>query len=196
MKLYSSYLTGHSLFQKTYACANHSFFCPGMNKDIYSFISKCDIFPCNKGELIRPPSTLHPYLFQPLSAQISLWDSLWGYPRKVTNQLSWWLLTWCPNMLTSMHLHTSSLWPWSPKYSLIRFLNYMAFLHPYCVTGTPYSLVSSGRNSSNFKELNKKWSLPIMLRQMTKLRKLINVWTCICIDFHLKRSTSGSNGFL
>lgn len=31
-----------------------------MKKDILNFVSKCGTCQCNKGELIKPPNTLHP----------------------------------------------------------------------------------------------------------------------------------------
>jgi hypothetical protein len=67
-ELHSSAIAGHFGLQKTYAHARHSFFWPGMKKDIYSFISRCDICQCNKGELIKPRGT-----FQPLPIPSSIW---------------------------------------------------------------------------------------------------------------------------
>lgn len=58
-ELHSSSLVGHSKFHKTYDRAQCSSFWPGMMKDIYTFVSECDIFQHNKGELIRPLGTLH-----------------------------------------------------------------------------------------------------------------------------------------
>jgi hypothetical protein len=59
-KLHSSTLARYSSFQKTYAHAQRSFFWLGMKNDIYTFVSECDIFQHNKGELIRPLGTLQP----------------------------------------------------------------------------------------------------------------------------------------
>ena len=80
-ELHSSAIAGHSSFQKTYAHARCSFFSLGMKKDIYSFISKCDICQCHKGELIKPPGTL-----QPLPIPTSIWiaismDFIVGFPK-------------------------------------------------------------------------------------------------------------------
>ena len=52
-----------------------------MKKDIYSFISECDICQHNKGELIKPPGTL-----QPLPIPASIWkdismDFIVGFPK-------------------------------------------------------------------------------------------------------------------
>ena len=52
-----------------------------MKKDIYTFISECDICQRNKGELIRPLGTL-----QPLPIPTSIWidismDFIMGFPK-------------------------------------------------------------------------------------------------------------------
>ena len=52
-----------------------------MKKDIYTFICKCDICQCNKGELIKPLGTL-----QPLPILASIWtnismDFIVGFPK-------------------------------------------------------------------------------------------------------------------
>jgi hypothetical protein len=52
-----------------------------MKKDIYTFISECDICQCNKGELTRTPGTL-----QNLPIQGSIWidismDFIVGLPK-------------------------------------------------------------------------------------------------------------------
>jgi hypothetical protein len=70
-ELHSSSIAGHSGLQKTYACARHSFFWPGMKKDIYNFIYECDICKHHKGELIKPLETL-----QPLPIQTSIWTDI------------------------------------------------------------------------------------------------------------------------
>ena len=70
-ELQSLAIAGHSGFQKTYARALHSFFWLGMKKDIYHFISECDICQCNKGEVIKTQGTP-----QPLPIPTSIWTDI------------------------------------------------------------------------------------------------------------------------
>ena len=72
MELHSSSLTGHSGFWNTYARPWFYFFCPGMKKDIGTFVSKFDTFQWNKGELVKPLGTL-----QPLPILSSIWNGIY-----------------------------------------------------------------------------------------------------------------------
>ena len=52
-----------------------------MKKDIYTFVYECDIYQCNKDELIKSPSTL-----QPLPIPNFIWtdismDFIVGFPK-------------------------------------------------------------------------------------------------------------------
>ena len=62
---------GHLGFQKTYACALHSFFWAGMKKDIFHFVTECEVYQRNKGETIKSLGSLQPF---PIPA--SMWTTI------------------------------------------------------------------------------------------------------------------------
>jgi len=60
-ELHSSPTAGHSGFQKTCARTRHSFFWIGMKRDILTFVAKCDVCQCHKGETVKSLGTLQPF---------------------------------------------------------------------------------------------------------------------------------------
>lgn len=60
-EFHSSRVAGHLVFHKTYAWPCCSFFCTGMKHVILTFVAKCKVCQCNKGETIELPGTLQPF---------------------------------------------------------------------------------------------------------------------------------------
>jgi hypothetical protein len=70
-ELHPTPTAGHSEFTKTYDRVKHSFFWDGMKQDIRNFFIECDVCQHNKGETVRPPSTL-----QPLPIPPAIWKDI------------------------------------------------------------------------------------------------------------------------
>jgi hypothetical protein len=70
-ELHSSTLAGHSGFQKTYARACCSFFWEGMKNNILTFVTKCDVCQCHKGDTVKTPGAL-----QLLPIPASIWTDI------------------------------------------------------------------------------------------------------------------------
>jgi hypothetical protein len=64
-EFHASPTVGHSGFTKTYERVKRSFFWDGMKQDIHTFVAECDTYQHNKGETIKPPSTLQPLPLPP-----------------------------------------------------------------------------------------------------------------------------------
>ena len=84
-ELHSSPTIGHAGFQKTYAHTHRSFFWMGMKTEILTFVAKCDVCQCHKGETVKLPRNL-----QPLPIPTSVWMdvSMDFITSRATNQSS------------------------------------------------------------------------------------------------------------
>jgi hypothetical protein len=63
-ELHATPTVGHSGFRKTYDWVKHSFFLDGMKNDC-TFVAECDVCQRNKGETIKTPGTLQPFMIPP-----------------------------------------------------------------------------------------------------------------------------------
>jgi hypothetical protein len=70
-ELHATPTMGHSGFTKTYDRVKHSFFWDGMKQDIRNFLVECEVCQCNKGEIVKSPSTL-----QLLSIPPTIWKDI------------------------------------------------------------------------------------------------------------------------
>jgi hypothetical protein len=70
-ELHATPIVGHSRFTKTYDKVKHSFFWDVMKQDVHNFVVECDVCQCNKGEIVKSPSTLQPLLIPP-----SIWRDI------------------------------------------------------------------------------------------------------------------------
>jgi hypothetical protein len=73
-ELHATPTAGHSWFTKTYDWVKLYFFWDGMKKNVHTFVEKCDVFQCNKGETIKTHGTL-----QPLSIPPAIWRDIFMY---------------------------------------------------------------------------------------------------------------------
>jgi hypothetical protein len=70
-ELHATPIPGHSRFTKTYERVKRSFFWDGMKHDIHNFVSKCDVYQRNKGEIVKLLGTL-----QPLPIPLAIWTDI------------------------------------------------------------------------------------------------------------------------
>jgi hypothetical protein len=70
-ELHTTPTAGHSGFTKTYDQVKRYFFWDGMKQDIRNFIAECEVCQCNKGEIVKSPSTL-----QQLPIPLAIWKDI------------------------------------------------------------------------------------------------------------------------
>jgi hypothetical protein len=70
-ELHASPTPTHSGFTKTYERVKCSFFWEGMKHDVCTFVVKCEVCPCNKGETDKSLGTL-----QPLMIPHAIWQNI------------------------------------------------------------------------------------------------------------------------
>jgi hypothetical protein len=79
-ELHASLAARHSGFTKTYERVKHYFFWDNMKEGIPTFVVECNTCQCNKGEIVKAPSTLQPLSIPPvLFGGIFIWISLLDY---------------------------------------------------------------------------------------------------------------------
>jgi len=61
-EIHATPTAGHSRFTKTYNRVKSSFFGDGMKYKIHTFLEECDVCERNKGEIVKSPYTLQPFL--------------------------------------------------------------------------------------------------------------------------------------
>jgi hypothetical protein len=80
-ELHATPTTGHSRFTKTYDRVKRSFFWDGMKHDIRNFVAECDVFQCNKGEIVKLLGTLQPLLIPPVIWKDMSMDFITNLPK-------------------------------------------------------------------------------------------------------------------
>jgi hypothetical protein len=61
--------------------SNILFFWDGMKQDIRNFVVECDVFQCNKGEIVKSPGTLQPLPIPPAIWRDISMDFSTGLPK-------------------------------------------------------------------------------------------------------------------
>jgi hypothetical protein len=56
-ELHDTPTTGHSGFTKSYDNVKLYFLWDGMKGEIRTFVANCDVYQCNKGEMVKAPRT-------------------------------------------------------------------------------------------------------------------------------------------
>jgi len=80
-EFHASPTVGHSGFTKNYQWVKCFVFWDDMKQDICTFVAECDTCQCNKGEIVKPLSTLQPLPLPPTIWMDISMDFIVGLPK-------------------------------------------------------------------------------------------------------------------
>jgi hypothetical protein len=146
-----------------------------MKQDIHTIVVECDTCQCNKGETVKPPSTLQPLLIPPtIWMDISI-DFIVGLPKSGNKSVLMVVvghLSKYSHLCSLQHPLTTSTVAQS---FMDNIFNSMDFLILLFMTVIPFLPTIFGNNYSGSRELNYISSQPIIPRVKDKLKQSTSV---------------------